>query len=135
MIKHSNYLKKIDEKNQQELNELENASGFSKVIKKISASNKPVVGHNMLMDICFMINQFVAPLPETLSEFKSLLNRHFPFVCDTKLMANTTPFKEDITDTSLEELLRILLQGKPFDMPDVESGTYLIRALIYSNID
>ena len=73
-----------------------------------------------------MINQFVAPLPETLYEFKSLLNNNFPNICDTKLMANTTPLKEDITDTSLEELLRILLQGKPFDMPDVASGMNLL---------
>ena len=76
-----------------------------------------------MLDICFMINQFVAPLPETLYEFKTLLKNHFPYICDTKLMANTTPFKEDITDTSLEELLRILLQGNPFDMPHVDSGT------------
>ena len=105
---------------------MENASGFTKVINKISPSKKPVVGHNMLLDLCFMINQFVAPLPETLYEFKSLLNNNFPNICDTKLMANTTPLKEDITDTSLEELLRILLQGKPFDMPDVASGMNIL---------
>lgn len=76
----------------------------------------------MLLDLCFLINQFIAPLPETLKEFKSLVNSSLPYICDTKLIANTTPFKEDITDTSLEELLRIILQGKPFDMPDVDSG-------------
>ena len=76
----------------------------------------------MLLDLCFIINQFIAPLPETLKEFKSLVNGSLPYIYDTKLIANTTPFKEDITDTSLEELLRIILQGKPFDMPDVDSG-------------
>ena len=61
-------------------------------------------------------------MPESLKEFKNILKENLPYICDTKLMANTTPFKEDIADSSLEELLRILLQGKPFQMPDVETG-------------
>ena len=75
-----------------------------------------------MMDLCFLINQFITPLPESLQEFKDILKEHLPYICDTKLMANTTPFKEDIPETSLEELLRTLLQGKPFQMPQVETG-------------
>ena len=116
---------KYDDRNQAELDELEKAVGFSKVIRKLSSSRKLIVGHNMFMDLCFLVNQFVAPLPESLQGFKQILNEHLPHICDTKLMANTTPFKEDITDSSLEELLRILLQGKPFQMPHVETGTKL----------
>jgi hypothetical protein len=78
----------------------------------------------MMMDLCFLVNQFIAPLPESLKEFKDILKEHLPYICDTKLMANTTPFKEDIADSSLEELLRILLQGKPFQMPQVETGKF-----------
>ena len=98
--------------------------GFSKVIKKVSTSGKIVVGHNMMMDLGFLVNQFLVPLPESLQEYKKILNQYLPYICDTKLMANTTPFKEDIIDSSLEELLRILLQGKPFKMPHVEPGKY-----------
>ena len=75
-----------------------------------------------MMDVGFLVNQFIAPLPETLQGFKHILNEHLPYICDTKLMANTTPFKEDIIDSALEELLRVLLQGKPFQMPPVDTG-------------
>ena len=113
---------KYEERNQHELNELDMAVGFSKVVRKLSSSRKPVVGHNLMMDLCFLVNQFITPLPESLKEFKNILKENLPYICDTKLMANTAPLKEDIADSSLEELLRILLQGKPFQMPQVESG-------------
>ena len=45
------------ERDRNELEELDAAIGFSKVIKKISASKKLVVGHNMLLDLCFTLNQ------------------------------------------------------------------------------
>jgi poly(A)-specific ribonuclease len=37
--------------------------GFSRVIKLISESKKPVVGHNMKFDILFLYHQFFKPLP------------------------------------------------------------------------
>lgn len=58
--------------------DLTTAIGFRKVIDMISDSGKTVVGHNMLLDVCHMIGQFVEPLPETLPEFKSLAHRLFP---------------------------------------------------------
>ena len=45
------------ERDQSEVEELDSAVGFSKVIRKITASKKLVVGHNMLLDICFTLNQ------------------------------------------------------------------------------
>jgi hypothetical protein len=54
------------------------AVGFRKVIDMISESGKIIVGHNMLLDICHMIGQFVEPLPETLPEFKKLAHEVFP---------------------------------------------------------
>lgn len=58
--------------------DLTTAIGFRKVIDMISESGKIVVGHNMLLDVCHMIGQFVEPLPDTLDEFKSLAHRVFP---------------------------------------------------------
>ena len=49
------------ERDQTEVEELDSAVGFSKVIRKISASKKLVVGHNMLLDICFTLNQVKPP--------------------------------------------------------------------------
>ena len=45
------------EQNQTDVEGLDSAVGFSKVIRKISSSKKLVVGHNMLLDICFTLNQ------------------------------------------------------------------------------
>ena len=115
---------KEEERNQNEMDELNKATGFSKIIKKLTSSKKLVVGHNLMMDLCFMVNQFIAPLPESLHEFKQLLSQNLPYICDTKLMAKSTPFQEDIPETSLEELLKVLSQDKPFKMPQVESGMY-----------
>lgn len=109
------------------MDELNKAAGFSKIIKKLTSSKKLVVGHNLMMDLCFMVNQFIAPLPESLHEFKQLLSQNLPYICDTKLMAKSTPFQEDIPETSLEELLKVLSQDKPFKMPQVESGMHNVK--------
>ncbi|GLE11047.1 hypothetical protein PINS_up023345 [Pythium insidiosum] len=52
--------------------------GFSRVIEVISNSKKPVVGHNALLDFVYVFNQFYKPLPETLAEFKTQLDRVLP---------------------------------------------------------
>ena len=44
--------------------ELNDAVGFSTVAKAISHSNKVVIGHNMLLDLMYIISQFLAELPE-----------------------------------------------------------------------
>lgn len=58
--------------------DLTTAIGFRKVIDMISESGKTIVGHNMLLDICHIIAQFVEPLPDTLAEFKTLTHQVFP---------------------------------------------------------
>lgn len=59
-------------------NDCRQAVGFRKVIDMISESKKMIVGHNMLLDICHVIGQFVQPLPDTLAEFKVLTHKLFP---------------------------------------------------------
>ena len=49
---------------------LEGSLGFTRVIQRITESGKLVVGHNMLLDVAFTLNQFAAPLPTDYSEFK-----------------------------------------------------------------
>ena len=74
----------------------------------------------MLLDLCHTLQQFVAPLPEDYDLFKDLVVRTFPKVMDTKLLASTSPLKEDIPNSALEELLKTL-NASPFKMPKVES--------------
>ncbi|CAB4057115.1 PARN [Lepeophtheirus salmonis] len=109
------------EKNQQlELEEFDKILGFSKIVRIISESKKPLVGHNMMLDLCFTINQFVAPLPETYEEFKTLAHKMFPEVYDTKVMANIGPVKEHVLNSTLEDLVAKLKES-PFKIPKLES--------------
>ena len=58
------------ESDQLEMDNLEGTMGFTRVIQRITESGKLVVGHNMLLDVAFTLNQFAAPLPTDYSEFK-----------------------------------------------------------------
>ncbi|ORY97393.1 CAF1 family ribonuclease-domain-containing protein [Syncephalastrum racemosum] len=84
----------------------EEAVGFRTVIDWISASRKYIVGHNMLLDVCHMIGQFVQPLPEKLSDFKKLAHDLFPYMADTKYICSTAAIlqSEIGSATSLENL-------------------------------
>ena len=63
------------ENDQAEMESLEDSLGFTRVIQKITESGKLVVGHNMLLDVAFTLNQFAAPLPTEYHEFKVILNQ------------------------------------------------------------
>lgn len=43
-----------------------------------SFKGKTIVGHNMLLDLCHIIRQFVTPLPADYAEFKNLVHNLFP---------------------------------------------------------
>jgi len=108
------------ENDQAEMESLEDSLGFTRVIQKITESGKLVVGHNMLLDVAFTLNQFAAPLPTDYHEFKALAATGLPRVMDTKLMANTAPLRQEIVNSSLEELLKTS-SLPPFEMPQVPS--------------
>ena len=65
--------------------------------------------------------QFVAPLPEDYEEFKELVKISLPKIVDTKLMATTSPLKEDILSSVLEDLVKTMDQA-PFKLPKITSG-------------
>jgi len=105
-------------KDQAELSDLDVAFGFSRVIQKMTESGKLVVGHNMILDVAHTLNQFCGPLPESYQDFKAMTTAVFPNLLDTKLMANTIPFKQEIFNSSLEELHKAV-QLPPYDLPPV----------------
>lgn len=61
--------------------------GLSLVIEEIIKSKKPLVGHNPMYDWLYIYNQFVAPLPDTYSEFIKEWNSKFPLTFDSKVLA------------------------------------------------
>ncbi|XP_022101867.1 poly(A)-specific ribonuclease PARN-like [Acanthaster planci] len=106
----------MEKKLQADLDEVDDAAGFSQVIDLISSTGKPVIGHNMMLDVMHAIQHFSFSLPENLSEFKELVGCVFPKLIDTKVMAGTQPFKEHIPLTGLAELEKSL-SNDPFTKP------------------
>ncbi|KAF0760366.1 poly(A)-specific ribonuclease PARN-like [Aphis craccivora] len=96
------------ERMEREQIELEKAVGFSAVLKKIIASNKPVVGHNMTLDVCHMIHQFCLPLPSSYSDFQAMVKTISYRFLDTKYISGTEPLKPFFGSTVLNDLKKSL---------------------------
>ena len=50
--------------------QVERAKGFANVMQLLTMCNKPVVGHNMLMDLAYIYQQFIGQLPPSLDDFR-----------------------------------------------------------------
>ncbi len=66
------------------------ATGLRRVFKALGASGKPLVVHNGMYDLMFMMDAFHGPLAPTLAEFKAQLAECFPsgIIYDTKVRVN-----------------------------------------------
>ncbi|CDW76281.1 poly-specific ribonuclease parn-like [Stylonychia lemnae] len=63
--------------------------GFTRVINLMRDLQKPVISHNGIMDLMFLIEKFDKPLPDNIQDFKLRLNSFLPQICDTKHMINS----------------------------------------------
>lgn len=61
--------------------------GFSRLFKLLVELQKPIVGHNILLDLMFMYKQFHEQLPTQLNDFKEKIHRLFPVIYDTKFLS------------------------------------------------
>ncbi|CAO3593043.1 unnamed protein product [Absidia cylindrospora] len=114
-------LKRNKEREEQFENDCDKAVGFRRVIDWISESKKPLVGHNMLLDMCHVIDQFIQPLPDTKEEFKTLATRLFPTMIDTKHIAISAPEIEKIVTGATDlENLRFETSRQAFENPRVD---------------
>ena len=43
--------------------------GFSLIVEELIEAQKPLVGHNLIYDMGFFYDQFIAPLPDTFLDF------------------------------------------------------------------
>ncbi|XP_068214428.1 poly(A)-specific ribonuclease PARN-like [Palaemon carinicauda] len=89
---------------------LDEKIGFTHVIRKLLESNKPIVGHNLVLDLVHLFEKTVMPLPEKYETFKKMVLANFPTIYDTKLLAKDPPFSEDIPITGLEILFSDLCE-------------------------
>ncbi|KAG7398689.1 hypothetical protein PHYBOEH_010639 [Phytophthora boehmeriae] len=101
----------IAEKTNAMKKEMDEAIGFSKVIEALSASKKPVVGHNALLDFVYVFHQFYKPLPDTLAEFKTQVLELFPTIFDTKHVTLRSPLGEKLKSTSLSALFEYMREN------------------------
>ncbi|KAJ8797162.1 hypothetical protein J1605_017390 [Eschrichtius robustus] len=60
------------------------ARGFSVFFQMLVKAQKPLVGHNMMMDLLHLHEKFFRPLPESYDEFKLNIHNLFPVLIDTK---------------------------------------------------
>lgn len=76
--------------------------GFRLVFNAITASGKPIVGHNCLYDIMFLLRWLHGPLPDTYEDFRTVLHTLLPQIYDTKYIAVDGIIGRDDKDTTLE---------------------------------
>jgi poly(A)-specific ribonuclease len=68
-------VKKAEE---ERLRKKEQSRGFLRVVELMCAAKKPLLGHNMLLDLCYFYQHFLGSLPETATEFGENLLAEFP---------------------------------------------------------
>uniref|UniRef100_A0A8D0FKJ5 PARN like, ribonuclease domain containing 1 n=1 Tax=Strix occidentalis caurina TaxID=311401 RepID=A0A8D0FKJ5_STROC len=65
------------------------ARGFTNLFQTLVKAKKPLVGHNMLMDLMHLHDKFYRPLPESYDEFKRNIHNLFPVLIDTKTVTKS----------------------------------------------
>lgn len=108
--------------------------GFSRCFEVLAASGKPVVGHNMLLDLLLLYHQFCEPLPKSYAKLKAGLSSVFPAVYDTKHMSlqlrqqGVSWLKELMSGADLFSLFKALSNSVVPYAPRVEGAPKDLRA-------
>lgn len=85
---------------------------FNKISKILFNSNKPIVGHNCLLDIFYLYQHFHTDLPEKLEDFKQNINEMFPSVYDTKLLSFNDRYLDQVlakNERHLEKIYKTII--------------------------
>lgn len=98
--------------------ELELAVGLSLVLQELSRAKKLIVGHNMLLDLLFVIRQFFRPLPPNFHEFKKIVRELFPLLLDTKYLCTNGELKVHVYSSVLGQVFDAV-NKEPFKLPKV----------------
>lgn len=107
--------KELNIKDNLKENTIRSALGFSRVYQALVSSKKPIVGHNLLMDLLLLLNTF-DELPISYKKFKSKLHNDFPLIYDTKCLSfkvlRKIPKKLEWKRNTLEDLYEYWLDGR-----------------------
>ena len=63
-----------------------------------------LVGHNLLLDLIYLLSSFFGPLPDRVEDFLETLATLFPLIVDTKYMADAANNNSSHYNSSLEDL-------------------------------
>lgn len=88
---------------------VEDEVGFSIFIEYISQKKIPIIGHNIYFDMMFIYEKLIDDLPDDFYSFKTLVNKYFPVIYDTKSIAMTTG---QYSNTKLENLYKAIHKMK-----------------------
>ncbi|KAH9523435.1 Poly(A)-specific ribonuclease pnldc1 [Bulinus truncatus] len=58
--------------------------GFTRIFRLLQIAQKPIIGHNIFMDLMFMYEKFHNTLPDNYIKFKEDVHKMFPTIFDTK---------------------------------------------------
>ncbi|KAF9139316.1 hypothetical protein BG015_002067 [Linnemannia schmuckeri] len=116
--------------------DIESCRGFREVIDILSACKKPIVGHNIVVDLAYILAQFVGPLPPTVEGYKKMIHKTFPTVMDTKYVSYTANALKGLAfDSSLGGLENMVgtinFMGCPRIIPHYRHQRYLSRDLAH----
>eukprot|EP00347_Sterkiella_histriomuscorum_P012938 403366643 len=100
--------------NQEVIDITEYEIGFSKVVEEMINAKKPLVGHNMMLDIMFLYQQFIDDLPLTLREFIVKFQEKFPAIYDTKAISQNMGVNLFNNKTDLNSMSTQILQKQKF---------------------
>jgi len=109
------YKKNVEDKMNTEQKLLEEKLGFTKVIRLMSESGKPIIGHNMFKDLFLTYSNFFGDPPPCMSEYKTAILNLFPTIYDSKVLATTPPLSNILTHSSVESLVKEINEG---NLPD-----------------
>jgi DNA polymerase III epsilon subunit-like protein len=111
--------------------QLNSAVGFRHVMDLLASTHKPVVGHNMLLDMMQVEAHFHRDLPPELSKFKTSLHHRFPTLVDTKHLLAAAPqsLARHFTLGSRLDMVFKTVCGDVFKTPKVELANGFTRYL------
>ena len=79
-------VKKINLENENILNKIKHEKGIKVLFEKIIEKRKKIVGHNCLVDILFIYNNFIETIPKDFKIFLMKLLNNFNEIYDTKFL-------------------------------------------------
>ncbi|XP_050074145.1 poly(A)-specific ribonuclease PARN-like [Anopheles maculipalpis] len=107
-----------DQRRVRENEDLETSVGMSLVLQELSKARKLIIGHNMLLDLFYVLRQFFKPLPTDYQEFKKLTKEYFPLLLDTKYLCTNAEIKVNVNSSVLAHVYDAVSK-EPFTIPTV----------------